>query len=42
MICPFINTGAYGAYSCVGAGCTFGDKYGDCLIKKAVNVFIEK
>jgi hypothetical protein len=41
MICPF-NGGAYGARSCAGTGCTFGDKYGSCLIKKAVNVFIEK
>lgn len=41
MICPF-NGSAYGAHSCAGSGCVFGDIYGNCCIKKAINTFIEK
>lgn len=41
MVCPFSGS-AYGAHPCAGTGCVFSDKYGSCLIKKAVNVFIEK
>ena len=38
--CPF-NVSAYGVHNCTGRDCKFSDKEGNCLVRKALDTFIE-
>lgn len=38
--CP-LNAGSYGPLTCTGRDCKLSDKEGNCLIRKALDTFIE-